>query len=1647
MQPTPFTNSITDNTGWQRLLNYYRDCLIEEHRLNYIIRAGEITDLCRFPSGIPVDFLRKGLSFLEIQRASDDLKHFLVNIPQQRGAFLSVCLGYPFMVDFDGNVIPLLYVIVTAQQTGNSLFLRRESDPEINYAAIWQVLPGDKASGDIDVQSIFELFSQIELYPPELYFDETLTLLIDQIETLANDRLAKVTSDDWVSEEPTFRPFSVVYHPVLFHVKNVYTYHLLREIDRLMRDYRWETVPPALRQLLTKVDGVAYPQAPDGDQTHQLYVLPANDRQRQAVTAASVCPVTVVTGPPGTGKSQLIVNIVGHAVLKGETVLIASRNNRAVDVVYERFLGQVKYPGTVRTGRKEFRDLLPQEMQSVLSTVDRGSTYSNFEKIRQKYQDLLNRIDSKSRVLAYIKSLLEEQGLYRAEKEKLLSLLPDPVRASVRKKPFPLDERQSERLGTALRSLEEAASRLIEHREELVALTQNFAAEAANELEAWWQKSLAVLRLQNIRQFEEIAHFLQVWDSLQKAIVLANQKATLEQRVKEARENFEAVSEHLPPPLREDLGGVLQRPRVDQVDALRQSLVNLNAENERLGQAVERLIGRLSATLAQFPIGPYLLEAWKEPDASELSSETIDLRMLHRFFACEDTFLEAHQAGVKRASLQRQLSALEREKSAKLADFEQQRLSVEEQLIAARAQIPIVLLPALDQVDGTKIRANWKTWKSQIKQLVDLSNWANRVRNGKLSPVEHLLQIIFPSWATRRIQNKWRDLSPVAEAMEFSGWLDEPGEDASFQEWAEYIQGVNAFLQACWLIAHRQHLLEQQETYREHTDEKIAEIRHQLDRDETIFSEKSAGLPDALVRAMKSETWPYEPIGDAFTQELATAKQDADPVLHQYKEVIERLETLHREYNLSDSLQTMARSLRVEGEDDAIGMSANLRSLKHVLSLSAQFCDAVDALVAWRKTENELSACLHSLETHLSNLPDKIRNPNLISKPVRDEWLRSVQASLASLQDYLNECLQEWHNLQRQTISVVLENSLDIPALAKALSRARRDGDHLGHLTDPQSYEQPDQLLENLRLWRFVLRVWTIQSELSRLDQALSQLPPLHQVQKELEDLKKEQIKTAGELLEARWHQTTAQLDKATLERIHTYVDMLSAGKTSRRRDSQEYFNDVLKLFPIWLTTNLSTQDLPLRPGLFDIVVIDEASQCDIPSALPLLFRGKRLVIIGDENQLTHIATLPDRINRKLADQHKIGERYNYQGVSLFRLSSRSVAKVPGHITLTDHYRSHEEIIQFANENFYENQLRIHTDLSDLPPSYYGSTCGIFWIQTKGRAERPRPKYIYNLQEIQTVVALVEKIFAYLQRINFTKTRNGDIEIGIVTPFRAQAEKIEEALEKAGIPLDHILVGTVHTYQGNERDIMIFSTTLTDNLPEETRKFVLLNQNLLNVAVTRARWSLFVVGDHDFFIRQPMRSPYYALAEYVQKRDRVYPSLTNLPFLQVLPGKESHVEKIIRPQTPYSNRMFLRHLLASCEQYIWWYDPYMTTHALDALALALSEPDSQVREIRLLTSQQFWENPKERLCLTVDAIKTLSTELKAQGIDLKVAVTSRDSANPPPHDRFLFSANFAVNMPPIRSIHETSRLAEFLPSRVRPEEFMEWWQRARQVYP
>ncbi|MCM1266061.1 MAG: DNA2/NAM7 family helicase, partial [Candidatus Gastranaerophilales bacterium] len=286
------------------------------------------------------------------------------------------------------------------------------------------------------------------------------------------------------------------------------------------------------------------------------------------------------------------------------------------------------------------------------------------------------------------------------------------------------------------------------------------------------------------------------------------------------------------------------------------------------------------------------------------------------------------------------------------------------------------------------------------------------------------------------------------------------------------------------------------------------------------------------------------------------------------------------------------------------------------------------------------------------------------------------------------------------------------------------------------------------------------------------------------------------------------------------YLTKLQSGQYT------QLLKDCSEMLPCWAVTSLSAKSgkIPFIKNYYDIVVFDEASQCDIASAIPLLYRAKQMVIIGDPKQLSHITNIRLSDEKNLRIKHKFSvedARFSYVINSLYNIAEGVVNSHEEIISLKEHYRSNCDIINFSNREFYNNSLRIATSVNDL--HFFNEIAHpIIWKNVVGESMRPSSGGLLNIQEAQ---AVVEKLREILIKNSYIGT------IGVVSPFRAQVNKIRELIHKdteliSRMNSVNLLINTAHGFQGDERDIIIFSPAVSDNITSGATLFLSKEENI-----------------------------------------------------------------------------------------------------------------------------------------------------------------------------------------------------------------------------
>lgn len=271
---------------------------------------------------------------------------------------------------------------------------------------------------------------------------------------------------------------------------------------------------------------------------------------------------------------------------------------------------------------------------------------------------------------------------------------------------------------------------------------------------------------------------------------------------------------------------------------------------------------------------------------------------------------------------------------------------------------------------------------------------------------------------------------------------------------------------------------------------------------------------------------------------------------------------------------------------------------------------------------------------------------------------------------------------------------------------------------------------------------------------------------------------------------------------------------------------DLLREYPVVLSTTYSAKSCISKDMVFDYVIMDEASQVDIKTGALALSCAMNAVIVGDDKQLPNVVSHEEALALQAIQlTYKVDDRYNEVTHSFLQSCVEVFKDIPVTL-LREHYRCHPKIIEFCNQHFYNGELVAMTD----------DNAEDNVLQVVQTVEGNHARGHFNQREIDVIV----------QEVLPQCADSGSV--GIITPYRQQADEINKALGKD-------IASTVHKYQGRECDTIIMS--MVDNKPTEFSD----DSNLLNVAISRAKTHLYVVTNSN---KMPKESNLAQLIDYVR---------------------------------------------------------------------------------------------------------------------------------------------------------------------------------------
>ena len=322
--------------------------------------------------------------------------------------------------------------------------------------------------------------------------------------------------------------------------------------------------------------------------------------------------------------------------------------------------------------------------------------------------------------------------------------------------------------------------------------------------------------------------------------------------------------------------------------------------------------------------------------------------------------------------------------------------------------------------------------------------------------------------------------------------------------------------------------------------------------------------------------------------------------------------------------------------------------------------------------EDSLFAGVDDMKNHINILKDSENKCEQIIK-LENEW-RGLSKEVQ---------IQESSAGEMVFIKTPLKK-IEIDAIAAIIKTLEHNMEKTGFFANIANFGGVSQLKKMLKLKNFDATY----ENLNRLKTEL-ETGNLHVLTEQIKQMKKKQKPLAVNILKNRRRESLKGLLRDQIKRQRLIVHAKSLVEKRQNLQSRiletEDFKPLLEAFPCWcVTTYAVSGSLPMKPGMFDVAIIDEASQCDIASCFPILYRAKKAVIVGDDKQLPHLSFLEKAKEQSFLSQYGIPDKYQL----MWRFRTNSMFDLADYysmnsVMLDEHFRSLPPIIEFSNREFY----------------------------------------------------------------------------------------------------------------------------------------------------------------------------------------------------------------------------------------------------------------------------------------------------------------------------------------------------------------------------
>lgn len=301
------------------------------------------------------------------------------------------------------------------------------------------------------------------------------------------------------------------------------------------------------------------------------------------------------------------------------------------------------------------------------------------------------------------------------------------------------------------------------------------------------------------------------------------------------------------------------------------------------------------------------------------------------------------------------------------------------------------------------------------------------------------------------------------------------------------------------------------------------------------------------------------------------------------------------------------------------------------------------------------------------------------------------------------------------------------------------------------------------------------------------------------------------------------------------------------------------------------------REMYFDTIIVDEAGRATLSELLVPCIKAKKLILVGDHKQLAPV--INDDVLEKIDDKNEAKTSFFQR---LFeRLESVEQEELdkgienPGRKnlihTLEYNYRAERKICDLYSNAFYEGKLKTTDEVNAKKKHSLSFNSSVVWYDTgKLQDKEDQQKGTGKINNCNA--RIIERVLHQLK--NEMSLNSINYDIGIITPYKAQMELLRSKLAlKKNFDGYKIDIGTVDSFQGSDRDIIIYDCVRSGNQKQKAKIDFIAEEKRLNVSLSRAKLLLIIVGDMDFLYQAQVsdkNNPFKSIIEYIAQNKSSY---------------------------------------------------------------------------------------------------------------------------------------------------------------------------------